>query len=166
MSYRDEAAIRRFDGVRAVNVDRERLRMQLIADEGCVLHAYQDSLGWWTIGVGHLIDKRKGGSIPAAIAYALLESDIDETVQKLAARLSWLNELDPVRQATLINMAFNLGVDGLLEFKNTLAAVKRGDYVRAANGMRSSLWAKQVKGRAVRLSLMMETGRWPNELNA
>jgi lysozyme len=36
---------------------------QLRRDEGEVLHAYQDKYGYWTIGVGRLIDARKGGGI-------------------------------------------------------------------------------------------------------
>jgi lysozyme len=37
---------------------------------------------------------------------------------------------------------------GLLEFKNTLAFIKAGDWERAANGMLASKWAKQVGMRA------------------
>lgn len=39
------------------------IKKQLIRDEGDVPHVYQDSLGYWTIGVDFLIDKRKVGSI-------------------------------------------------------------------------------------------------------
>lgn len=146
--------------------DRERLRAQLIADEGCVLHAYQDSLGYWTIGIGHLIDKRKGGSIPAKIAYDLLDYDIDKHVTELAAALPWIDTLDPVRQAVLVNMAFNLGTAGLLKFKSTLAAIQLGNWALASDCMAKSLWARQVGQRAVRLRRMIETGKWASELNA
>lgn len=44
----------------------------LETDEGRVPHAYQDHLGYWTIGVGHLIDKRKGGGLtPDEVDYLL-----------------------------------------------------------------------------------------------
>jgi GH24 family phage-related lysozyme (muramidase) len=39
--------------------------------EGRVLHAYRDSLDFWTVGVGRLIDVRKGASLPASILYQL-----------------------------------------------------------------------------------------------
>ena len=146
--------------------DRERLRAQLIADEGCVLHAYQDSLGYWTIGVGHLIDPRLGGSIPATIAYALLDYDINRTVLELNEALPWISRLDPVRQAVVINMCFNMGLTRLLKFRRTLAALERGDWAAAAQGMKESLWSKQVGQRAVRLRTMVETGRWPSEQHA
>ena len=33
----------------------ERLREEIISDEGCVLEVYKDHLGYYTVGVGHLI---------------------------------------------------------------------------------------------------------------
>ena len=75
-------------------------------------------------------------------------------------RLPWIDKLTPARQAALINMAFNLGIGGLLGFKNTLAAIEQGDYVRAARGMLASKWATQVHGRADELAAQMRTGEW------
>lgn len=141
---------------------RDKLRRLLSEHEGRVPHAYQDSLGYWTIGVGHLIDKRKGGKLPEPIIDALLDYDIQEHTLPLYEALPWMSRLDDVRQAVLCDMAFNLGVAGLLKWKNTLADVEHGRYAQAAAKMRGSLWARQVKNRAVRLSKMMETGEWPS----
>jgi lysozyme len=55
-------------------------------------------------------------------------------------------------------MAFNLGIKKLMEFKNTLKAMSEGRYADAADGMRKSLWAKQVGKRAERLIHIMENG--------
>lgn len=138
------------------------LREMLSLHEGRVKHAYQDSLGYWTIGVGHLIDKRKGGYLPEPIIDLLLEHDITEHSRQLFTALPWVMELDEVRKSVLVDMAFNLGIAGLLGFKNTLAAVKEGRWEDAARGMLASKWASQVGGRAVRLADMMRTGRWPD----
>jgi lysozyme len=46
-----------------VNTQRELTEFH----EGRVLHAYRDSLGFWTIGVGRLIDARKGAKLPEHI---------------------------------------------------------------------------------------------------
>ena len=54
------------------------LRELLIRDEGCVPHAYADSLGYWTIGVGHCIDKRVGCGLPEPFIMQLLDHDIAE----------------------------------------------------------------------------------------
>lgn len=141
---------------------KDKLRRLLSEHEGRIPHAYQDSLGYWTIGVGHLIDKRKGGKLPEHIIDALLDYDIDEHAKPLYAALPWMHGLDEVRQAVLCDMSFNLGVTGLLKWTNTLQDVRDGNYASAAARMRSSLWARQVKSRAVRLSKMMETGEWPS----
>lgn len=130
----------------------------LVRDEGEVLHAYQDHLGWWTIGVGRLIDKRRGGGITAEESRYLLANDLARFAAELDERLPWWRSLDAVRQRVVLNMAFNLGVSGLLSFRNTLAAVKRGDYAAAAAGMQASKWSRQVGQRAVRLAAMMSTG--------
>lgn len=55
-------------------------------------------------------------------------------------------------------MAFNLGVGGLLEFKQMLAALEEGQYEEAAKQMLMSHWALQVGDRAKRISEMMRTG--------
>jgi lysozyme len=72
--------------------------------------------------------------------------------------LPWWRNLSPVRQRVLVNMAFNLGMVGLLTFKNTLGAMQNGSYAAAAAGMLSSKWATQVGVRAERLADMMRTG--------
>lgn len=141
-----------------------RLRNLLSLHEGRVAHGYQDSLGYWTIGVGHLIDKRKGGRLPEFIIDALLDYDIETHQRELFAALPWVVDLDEVRQAVLTDMAFNLGINGLLGFKNTLRAVEEKRWDDAAEGMLASKWAGQVKGRAVRLAAMMRSGAWPEEI--
>lgn len=127
-------------------------------DEGVKRAAYQDSLGLWTIGVGRLIDARKGGGLSDDEIDYLLRNDVERVRSELDAGIPWWSELDAVRRRVLVNMAFNLGVPGLLGFNNTLAAVKAHDWERAATGMLASKWAAQVKGRAQRLAQMMRTG--------
>jgi lysozyme len=129
--------------------------------EGRVPYGYPDSLGYLTIGVGHLIDKRKGGKLPEQLIDALLDYDINVHAEGLRNALSWVKNLDPVRYAVLVDMAFNLGVAGLLTFKNTLRAVEEGRYLDASAGMLASKWATQVGSRARRLARMMSTGSWP-----
>lgn len=133
---------------------------QLRRDEGEVLHAYQDHLGYWTIGVGVLIDKRKGGGITEEESAYLLQNRISQREAALQKALPWFKDLDEARQGVLLNMSYQMGVEGLLGFKNTLAMVKAGDYEAASKGMLNSLWAKQTPARAKRLSEQMRTGEW------
>lgn len=140
----------------AIQPDPE-LIAQLKIDEGCRLTAYKDTVGVWTVGYGHA-HVPPGTVWTQAQAEAALVQDVLEHNAKLAARIPWITQLDPVRRRVLQNMAFNLGVDGLLGFKNTLEYVRTGQYDKAADGMTNSLWARQVKGRAVRLARQMRTG--------
>lgn len=133
---------------------------QLIRDEGVVLHAYQDHLSFWTIGIGRLIDKRKGGGISLAEARFLLNNDIVRVSNEVRRALPWSEKLDEERFGVLLNMAFQMGIQGLLGFKNTLAMIERGDYRAAAKGMLNSKWATQTPARCKRLSVQMETGEW------
>lgn len=133
---------------------------QLRQEEGSVPHAYQDHLGYWTIGVGRLIDQRKGGGLsPDEVDY-LLRNDIEAKTREVFAALPWAKDLNEPRQAVLIGMAFQMGTTGLLGFKNTLALIKAGRYTEAAAGMLNSLWAQQTPGRATRMARQMEIGTW------
>lgn len=133
---------------------------QLERDEGCVLHVYPDHLGYWTLGIGRLVDKRKGGGITREEALYLLRNDIQKIEFALLENLPWTAQMDRVRYYALVNMAFNMGIKSLLGFKNTLKAVKRGDWEEAAIGIMNSLYAVQVPKRAERLAKQMLTGEW------
>lgn len=141
--------------------DRERLRVALIAEEGLVLHAYADSLGYITVGVGRLLDKRKGGGITHIEALYLLDNDIDRAIASLISRYTWWADMTPARQAVLVQMTFQLGAPGLAKFVNTLAAMERGDYEAASRGMLASLWSRQTPARVKRLAAMMRSGEYP-----
>lgn len=139
---------------------KKEITKQLRRDEGVVEHAYQDHLGWWTIGVGRLIDKRKGGRLTDDEIDYLLANDIAEKERELETRVSFYKRLDEARKGVLLNMAFNLGVQGLLGFRNTLKLIETGKYEEASKEMLKSKWARQVGDRAVRLSKQMLTGEW------
>lgn len=138
----------------------EKLTAQLKRDEGVVPYAYEDSLGYLTIGTGHLVDKRKGGFLPPFIIDLLLEHDVETHGQALFAALPWVKDLSPARQGVLVNLCFNIGLQGVLGFAQTLAAIKAGDYESASERMLDSKWAKQVGPRATRLALQMKTDVW------
>ena len=139
----------------------EQLTAQLRRDEGTMAAAYQDHMGFWTIGVGRLIDSRKPGAglRPDEIDY-LLRNDIADRVAALKKALPWFGALDQARQGALINMAFQLGTEGLLGFSYTLGLVRDGKYAEAAVQMLKSKWAEQTPARARRLSQQMKTGEW------
>lgn len=136
------------------------LKDQIKRDEGVVRHAYEDSLGFLTIGVGRLIDVRRGGGLsPMEIDY-LLTNDISEKSAQVLEALPWARDLNEPRMAVLINMAFQMGIRGLLGFPGMLGAVRTGDYKAAAEHMLDSKWEQQTSTRAHRLADQMESGEW------
>lgn len=138
-----------------MNALTERL---LTRDEGFRASAYQDHLGYWTIGIGKLIDARKGGGITLEEAKYLLRNEVEAKEKAMDATIPWWRALNETRQAVLLSMAYQLGVSGLLLFRNTLAAVKEGRFGDAADGMLASRWASQTPLRAHRLASAMRSG--------
>lgn len=131
------------------------LKARLRVSEGWRPRMYYDTVGVPTIGYGHSLLN----PISPRAGEVILEDDIQTVaIGPLDKHLPWWRALDGVRQVVLAEMAFNLGIVGLLGFTNTLRAVQERRWADAARGMLASKWARQVKGRAVELAAMMETG--------
>lgn len=144
--------------VEAVNgMPDDQLIEDLKRDEGLRLTAYRDTVGVWTVGYGHA-HVPPGTIWTRQKAEQVLREDALKHGRELEAKAPWIASLDPVRRRVLWNMAFNLGINGLLGFKNTLAMIQRGEYAKAAQGMLNSKWARQVGQRAQRLAKQMRDG--------
>ena len=120
----------------------------LLKEEGLRHSVYTDSLGYATIGVGRMVDARKGGKITTEEAFFLLRNDIAEREAFLLAAYPWYSGLSDVRRAVILSMAFQLGTTGLAAFRNTLQAVAEGRFGDAADGILRSKWASQTPARA------------------
>lgn len=133
------------------------IRAQLISHESVVLHAYKDSRGILTIGIGRNIDPDAGGGISQDEADYMFNNDLKNKIADLDKRLPWWRNLSPIRRRVLIDMCFQMGIRKLLTFVNTLGAIQNGDYVGGARMMLESDWARlQTPNRARRLAKMME----------
>lgn len=128
---------------------------QIKAHEGLRLKPYKCPAGKLTIGFGRNLDDKGITKFEAEI---LLSHDVSEVANKLSSTLEFWPKLNQERKAVLINMAFNMGVNGLLKFKKTLALIDSGDYSEASIEMMDSAWAKQVPNRALDLSVQMDLG--------
>ena len=127
--------------------------------EGVVKHAYEDSRGYLTIGVGRLIDKKLGGGLSDDEIDYLLANDI-KRCQAEAETYEWFAGLNEPRQAVVISLLFNLGKPRYDGFKASQAAIAAGDYATAAEEMLDSKWAAQVGKRADEMAAMMFSGEW------
>lgn len=127
---------------------------QLRRDEGDKQYPYKDTKGILTIGVGHNLEAK---GLPKPIRDALLEWDMSEIHMGIQASeiCSLFNSLSDLRKAVLINIAFNVGVKGLLQFKKMLSAIRGNNYPLAAAEIRNSQLAD---GRKERLAKDMENG--------
>ena len=136
-------------------IDRAILVDALLRHEGYRRFPYRCPAGKLTVGVGRNLEDR---GLTLKESLVLLNNDIDDFEAQLNKSLPWVGTLSPTRQAVLVNMAFNLGIQGLLKFARMLAAVKSGQYAEAADEMLASKWAQQVGQRAVELARQMEIG--------
>ena len=133
----------------------------LILNEGIKTIPYRCTAGKLTIGVGRNLDDR--GITPEEARY-LLRNDLARVQAELANYLPWWRGLSEVRRSVMIDMAFNLGIHGLLKFRNTLEALRRGDWQAASAEMKNSKWYRDVGRRGDRLIQMVLTDSWPKEL--
>lgn len=129
-------------------------------EESCVLHPYQDSLGYWTIGWGHHDSTINSDTAPWTQEHAdsVFDEDFEDaetTARKLVANFDSLSDS---RKGVLAAMAFQLGEASMSKFVNTIHAIENEDFATAAMGMRNSLWGKQTPLRVRRLAKRMETG--------
>ena len=136
-------------------MDRVQLKKELSRDEGVRPHIYKDSLGIPSIGIGHNL---RNGPLSQRVIDMIYEEDVATAIAELDKHLPWYIQLSDARQRVLVNMCFNLGITKLLKFKATLSALQSGAWDRASAGMLSSLWARQVGQRAVRLAEMVRLG--------
>lgn len=137
------------------------LKTQLIAEEGRRHESYRDTLGVWTIGIGHVDPSIREGVIwNDAMIDAVFARDVTEKAAEVTKALPWFAQLNEPRQAVLLQMAFQMGTHGLLQFTQTLGAVRDARWHDAAGGMLASTWAKQTPGRVGRLAHQMATGEW------
>lgn len=145
---------------------------QLKRHEGYSRHVYKCPAGFDSIGYGYNIiaNPLQLSDITIAAFYQfgirdswaekLLLQEAHRMRHDLSGKLAWWSKLSEPRQEALLNMAYNIGSNGVMKFKKTLAFLERGDYEKAAAEMLKSKWAGQVGTRAVELSKQIKTGKY------
>ena len=129
---------------------------QLKKHEGFRQFPYLCTAGKLTIGYGRNLDDK---GIDEEEAESLLASDVENAKAAVVRRIA-TQHCNDARMAVLVNMAFNLGITGLLNFSRMLQAVEKGDFDTAALEMLDSRWARQVPNRAQELAQQMISGEW------
>jgi lysozyme len=134
---------------------KTKLRQLLVNHESFKQFPYTDSTGNLTVGIGRNLITR---GISNTEAFYLLDDDIMYFSDKLNHFMPFFHTMNENRQIALIDMAFNLGIQGILNFTNMILALESHDYERAAREMLDSKWADQVGERATTLANIVRTG--------
>lgn len=134
---------------------KDQLITLLKAEEGFVGHMYLDSLGVPTVGYGLNLRDRPFKQKWAEFILADIVNDLYFEVLNMVLVF---RSLSPVRQCVLLDMAYQMGTEGLLGFADMLKDCSQGNYADAAIKMLQSKWAAETPKRANVLSWMMEHG--------
>ena len=144
-------------------MDLEKLREQLIIDEGVKYETYLDHLSLKTCGIGHLCreddpeyDLELGAEVSEERVTELFEQDIQSVIQDCKKVYDDWDKLPEEVKQIIANMMFNLGRPRYSKFRKHIQAVMDGNWQETANQMRNAPWHKQVPNRAERLSKRME----------
>lgn len=119
--------------------------------EGFSPTPYRDTTGHWTVGFGTNLSAGLSREEAELLLKWELKRDIEEA-RKIFPE--WESLPEPVRLA-IVDMIYNLGVAGFLQFKKMIEAIHRRDWEEAARQMEDSLWCRQVKTRCKELAQMV-----------
>ena len=133
--------------------------------EGVRTRPYKDSLGLWTVGVGHLIGD--GKSLPSAWnrefsmseVNALFDKDYEKHKKEAQSNVPGFNKFDSMGKGALIDLTFNMGGGWPRKFPNTSRKLGAGDTEGAARGLEDSLWYTQVGRRAPKIVNMVRNSK-------
>ena len=117
--------------------------------EGFVSDVYKDSLGFDTVGYGTKMPLSKEE------AELILKHRLNDKTNKIIEKKPIILTLPQDKQFILFEMAYQLGVGGLLKFKKMWKAIEEKDYTEASVEMLDSRWANQTPSRAKELSERM-----------
>lgn len=154
-----------------MSVSIDRLKEELRKDEGLILHVYKCPAGKRTIGYGHNLEARElpdfiefylaeHGEITLEMAEWLLDQDLSAAIagaRKVLKKSTW-EWLTQKRREVLVQMVFNMGVGAFAKFKNTIKSIECHDIESAVQGLKSSLWHRQLPERSTRLINQFEKG--------
>ena len=139
-------------------MDIEKLREELIADEGMRLDVYKCTAGYLTVGVGHRIiegdaeyGKPLGYTITERRMKQLFDLDIAIVREDCHRLYEDFSDLPEEAQRIIANMVFNMGLPRMRLFKAMRKCVNDRDWAGAALEMLDSKWARQLQNSSERL---------------
>jgi len=131
------------------NMSEQQIKNMIIAHEGKRLEPYKDSLGLWTVGIGHLIGD--GKSLPPEWNRKFSEEEIMALFEKdyahhrtAAESIAGFNKLNSRGQGALTDLTFNMGPGWIKSWPNLQKQLADQNVAGAAENLAGSKWATQV----------------------
>ena len=139
-----------------------QLKERIKQHEGFRRSIYSDSLGFATIGYGHLV--LPTDNFVEGVEYTKEELDavFDNDFQiALTSAQELLEEIEVPETVlgVIVEMCFQLGKPRVMKFKKMWAAIHEEDFTTASKEMLDSRWANQVKSRSTKLAHAMYSGQ-------
>ena len=133
---------------------RIKLKNLLVKHEDFKPFPYVDTSGHITIGIGRNLSDR---GISPTEGLQLLDDDLQYFIAKLSHYVTCFDTLSDNRKICLVDICFNVGLNGLLNFTKMLAALSHDDYETAAVEILNSKAAQQCPERYHQLANIMRT---------
>ena len=136
-------------------MDLHTLQQEIIQEEGgIILKPYQDHLGYWTIGAGHLIRDNEKQELMQPITYQrgleLFLKDFNVSQKDMETFTEGMSIDDNAKECVL-HMVFQLGLPRLNKFIRFKKCLSENDIEGAMVEMKDSLWYRQTTNRANRI---------------
>lgn len=145
-------------------------KKMIIHHEGIRHKPYKDSLGLWTVGVGHLIGD--GKSLPPEYNREFSNEEVMEMFEKdfvhhkqAAEKIPGYDNLNDKGQAALVDLTFNMGPAWFKKWPNFTRNLKEGNTEGAAKSLEDSKWYTQVGRRAPTIVSLIRQGGEENGNN-
>lgn len=155
----------------------------LAEEEGWRDKPYIDSEGYPTVGFGFLLGPKGAAlsnytfTLPRTAGEVWMRCILDQMVLKIETDPRYgliRGALDKLRSfsktgtsdysdpriCVLLSMCYQMGLDGVAKFQNTLGFILAGQFTKAAVNMLASKWATQTPHRAKRHAEQMRSGIW------
>ena len=117
--------------------------------EGFRSKVYKCSESFDTIGYGFAI---KDLVLDEDICNIILQRKLESLIRSIEFEFKWYADLPNAVKDVMIEMCYQLGVNGVSKFKKTIEHLKNEEWELAAEESLRSKWAKQTPNRAKALS--------------
>jgi lysozyme len=139
-------------------MDYGKLASTLTLAEGKKRSVYQDSQGYWTIGVGHLVDAKMGAGLSEAAIQFILKEDMANSLADVINEPFYKACDTDARQRAIVELVFMLGHSKLRQFTTFLAMISKKNWTNAAQDLLATALAKQLPERVGRIAKQISTG--------